>query len=317
MRDAESVTFGGGGVDRAAHLRADPDALARLWAAPGARALPLWRGKPALAGTHLGWITTDHPLARDRAGGAIFLGLAGGAARFAIDLPDWASETLPETLNAFTDPSEQRHPELPGARFVELRMRMSALGPVEAELAAIARALLLWHARHGHCAVCGARVGIVMAGWQSRCPACEADHFPRTDPVVIMLITRGNSVLLGRAPGWPETMYSLLAGFVEPGETIEAAVRREVAEESGIAVGAVGYLSSQPWPFPASLMLGCHGAALSAEIIRDPGELDDALWLRREEMAAAFAGRRPDVAPPRQGSIARFLLWRWLAGRLS
>ena len=316
MRDAESVTFGGGGVERAAHLRGDTAALAELWASPAARVVPLWRGKPALGPGGLGWIGSDHPLAGGAPEGAIFLGLVDGAPRFARDLPDWTPEALPGTLDAFTDPTEQRHPDLPGAVFAELRMHMSTLDTIEAELAATARALMVWHARHGHCAVCGARVAIVMAGWQSRCPACGADHFPRTDPVVIMLITRGNSVLLGRAPGWPETMYSLLAGFVEPGETIEAAVRREVAEESAIRVGAVGYLASQPWPFPASLMLGCHGAALSDAITRDPVELDDALWLSREEMAEAFTGRRRDIAPPRQGSVARFLLWHWLAGRL-
>ena len=131
-----------------------------------------------------------------------------------------------------------------------------------------------------------------------------------------MLITRGNSVLLGRGPTWPEGMYSLLAGFIEPGETIEAAVRREVREESAIEVGEVGYLASQPWPFPASLMIGCWGEALSDAITIDPEELQDARWVTREELVAAFAGLHPLIKPSRQGAIARFLLDHWLADRL-
>jgi len=146
--------------------------------------------------------------------------------------------------------------------------------------------------------------------------ACGAHHFPRTDPVVIMLITKGNRVLLGRNAVWPEGMYSLLAGFVEPGETVEAAVRREVLEEAGVPVGPVRYLASQPWPFPASLMLGCHGEALDEAITVDPSELEDALWLDRQAVLQVFSGRHPVVRPPRKGAIAEFLLRNWLADRL-
>ena len=316
MRDGESVTFAGGRVDRAAHLRCDDGALAAIWAAPEARVLLLWRGKTLMGDGALGWIGTDHPLAASRRGDAVFLGRLGGAGRFALDMSGWTPDALPGTLGAFADPSEQHHPELPGLAFAELRRVMPILSATEAELAATARALIGWHGRHGHCAVCGAAADPLNGGWQSRCPVCGADHFPRTDPVVIMAITRGNSVLLGRAPVWPDGMYSLLAGFVEPGESLEAATRREVAEEAGITVGAVGYLASQPWPFPASLMIGCWGRALTTAIARDPEELDDALWLSREDMARAFAGAHPRVAPPREGSIARFLMWHWLADRL-
>ena len=144
----------------------------------------------------------------------------------------------------------------------------------------------------------------------------QDQHFPRTDPVVIMLILSGNSVLLGRSPAWPQGMYSLLAGFMEPGESIEAAVRREVLEEAGVPVGQVDYLSSQPWPFPSSLMIGCRGTALSRDIRRDPVELEDARWVGREAVLAAMNGQDPDLRPARQGSIARFLLERWLADSL-
>jgi NAD+ diphosphatase len=193
---------------------------------------------------------------------------------------------------------------------------MVTLSPREAELAATARALLGWHRSHRFCARCGAASAPDRGGWIRRCPSCGTSHFPRTDPVVIMLVTRGDRVLLGRSPGWPERMYSLLAGFVEPGETVEGAVRREVAEETGVRVGRVGYLASQPWPFPASLMLGCWGEALSEEITLDPVELHDALWIGRSELLEVFAGAHPRIRAPREGAIAGFLLRHWLADRL-
>lgn len=305
MRIAETVTFGGGGLDRAAHLRSDPPR-------EGGVTLPLWRGKPLCEGGILRWV----PCELVPVGGPdIFLGLADGVPRFARDLSSWVPDDIPQTLGGFSDPSEQHHPDLPGA-FVELRSLMADLSPLEAELAATAKAILGWHETHGFCARCGAKSEIADAGWMRVCNACGARHFPRTDPVVIMLITNGNSVLLGRSSGWPEGMYSLLAGFVEPGEPIEAAVRREVFEEAGVKVGRASYLASQPWPFPASLMVGCWGEALTREITLDPAELDDALWLTREEMVDAFAGTHPRIWPARRGSIARFLIEAWLADRL-
>lgn len=131
-----------------------------------------------------------------------------------------------------------------------------------------------------------------------------------------MLVTRGNAALMGRSPGWPEGMYSCLAGFVEPGETVEAAVRREVAEEAGVQLGAVHYVASQPWPFPANLMLGCRAEALSTDIRLDPAELEDARWVSREEMVSVMAGLHPSMKPARKGAIAHFLIENWLADRL-
>ncbi|RVT85883.1 NAD(+) diphosphatase [Rhodobacteraceae bacterium CCMM004] len=320
MRRAESVTFGGSGLDRAAHLRGDAGALADLRRATGARVLPLWRGKPALVpadgGETLGWVSADAQVL-EAAELTAFLGLDDGGPRFAADVSAWAPPDLPDTLDSFTDRTEQRHPEQPeGHRFVELRAAMTRLDARAAELAATAKALFDWHRIHGFCARCGVASTVAMGGWQRDCPACGAHHFPRTDPVVIMLVTQGNDLLIGRSPHWPEGMYSLLAGFVEPGETMEAAVRREVWEEAGVRVGRVDYLASQPWPFPASLMMGCHGHATSREIVLDPVELEHALWVGREEAMAIAAGDHPRINPARKGAIAQFLIHNWLADTL-
>lgn len=316
MRLAETVTFGGSGHDRVQQLRAQPDALLQAW--QGAQVLPFWRGMPLVEGegpeSRLVWLPAGHPLVcdvRER----LFLGQSGGVSLFAVDVSASLTEASPD-FGPF-DKARLLHPDLPARQgFGDLRSFMAALTPDQAEVAAMAKALLEWHRLHGFCAACGARSEMTQGGWQRQCTTCAAQHFPRTDPVVIMLVTQGNRVLLGRSPGWPEGMYSLLAGFVEPGETLEAAVRREVAEETGIRVGVVGYLASQPWPFPASLMLGFRAEAISTEITLDPAELQDALWVSREDMVSVMAGTHPHIRPSRRGSIAQFILTAWLADQL-
>ena len=321
MRHAETVTFGGSGFDRAAELRADADALATAKAVSSARTILYWRGKPLISRerpAHLLRVPLDHPAMADAHDEAVFLGQEDGAPRFAHDLSSWEPDELDVTaLGAFLDPSEQAHPAFGnGEVFAELRRVMTWLTPRDAELAATGKGIFGWHESHRFCAKCGVASNISQGGWQRTCPACGAHHFPRTDPVVIMLITHGNSVLMGRSPGWPEGMYSLLAGFVEPGETLEAAVRREVFEEAGVRVGHVEYLASQPWPFPASLMLGCRGQAFGREITIDPTEIEDAIWVTREEMVTVFSGDQPSMLPARKGAVAHFLLENWLADTL-
>ncbi|WP_224816164.1 NAD(+) diphosphatase [Hasllibacter sp. MH4015] len=326
MLHAETVTFGTSGLDRAAVLRRDGERLKAALAA-GAPVLPLWQGKPMVVGTP---DAGDIQLAFRKMGDAVLsktdaepvlLGLdeTGDQPVFALDVSAWEPKNVDQAaINAFRDPSVQVHPaeRLDGAGFRELRGLMTHMTRREAELAATARAVLGWHRTHLFCAKCGKPSQAAEAGWQRDCGSCGAKHFPRTDPVVIMLITHGDAVLVGRSPGWPEGMYSLLAGFVEPGETIEAAVRREVFEESGIRVGHVDYLSSQPWPFPASLMFGCRGEALSTEIEVDPEEIEDAKWVTRSQMLEVFAGNDPTMLPARTGAIAHFLLQHWLADTL-
>lgn len=317
MQHAETVTFGGSGLDRAAELRGDDGAIAALLA--GGQVLAIWRGKPlVMLGEGLCWLPAGHAVLAHAGDTFVFLGKDGETPRFAADISDWSPEAGAAGIEAgFFDASEQRHPALSdGYAFVELRGVMTHLTPREAELAATAKAVLHWHRSHAFCAGCGSASVMRMAGWQRGCPACGAQHFPRTDPVVIMLVTRGNQVLLGRSAGWPAGMYSLLAGFVEPGETLEAAVRREVAEETGVRVGAVRYLASQPWPFPASLMIGCAAEALTTEITLAPAELEDALWISREDMVGVAAGEHAMIKAARKGSIAHFLLANWLGDRL-
>jgi NAD+ diphosphatase len=315
MRIAETVTFGGSGLDRHAILRRDKAGLEQ--ALTSGTVLPVWRGKPLMDGESLGWVPAGHPVLA-LAEPPLFLGLDEGVPRFAADLSDWSPEAGADAPEAgFFDQTVQRHPATAeGQGFTELRGVMTRLSPREAELVVTAKALVQWHRSHAFCATCGARSTPAQGGWQRVCPACGAQHFPRTDPVVIMLVTHGNSVLLGRSPGWPEGMFSLLAGFVEPGETIEAAVRREVAEETAVTCGAVSYLASQPWPFPASLMIGARTEASSRDIQVDPEELEAALWVTREELMQAFAGLHPTIRPSRRGSIAHFILRNWLADRL-
>lgn len=185
----------------------------------------------------------------------------------------------------------------------------------ELGLLAVAKSMLDWHTRHGFCANCGTATVAKAGGFRRECPACNAHHFPRVDPVVIMLVRRGETCLLGRGPHFRPNMYSCLAGFLEPGETIEDAVRREVFEETRIRVGAVTYRTSQPWPFPSSLMLGCAAEALDGAIVTDPSELEDARWFDRASVAAMLDGTHPEgIQAPPPMAIANYLMRAFVAG---
>ena len=228
----------------------------------------------------------------------IFLGRVDGA-------PVFAGSVAPEAVPADLQSLDLRTLAVEGA------VPAHQLG-----LLATARSMLLWHARHGFCANCGTRTVMAAAGFRRECPSCGAHHFPRTDPVVIMLLRRGETCLLGRAPRFPEGMFSCLAGFLEPGETIEDAVRRETFEETRVRVGAVAYHASQPWPFPSALMIGCVGQALDETITADPAELAEARWFDRAEVAAMLERRHPAAlsAPPAM-AIAHHLMRAFVDGR--
>jgi NAD+ diphosphatase len=226
----------------------------------------------------------------------IFLGLIGGAPRYGFGLEPKSVEPL----KARDD-----------LKITDLRT-IAVQGMVDAAHLpplAEAKALIGWHARHRFCSNCGTPTDVVQAGWRRDCPICKVEHFPRTDPVVIMLVINGDRCVLGRSPRFVQTMWSALAGFVEPGETIEEAVRREVLEEAGITCGKVKYAMSQPWPFPSSLMIGCHAQATSDEIVIDRSEIEDARWFDREELASMLARRHPGgLTTPPPVAIAHHLI---------
>ena len=305
--------FRSGGLDRAAQLRAT-DTVRRD---SRARTYVFWRGKLLMnADNSPVLIRLGHTALGDCRDAPLFVGLAAGEPRFAADLANWQPREDAATIGQFTDASHQLHPGFPEANFAEVRGVMAGLPELDGEAIATGRALIGWHATHRFCSNCGNATAIELSGWQRKCPACATQHFPRTDPVVIMAITRGDKLLLGRGTSWPERMYSLLAGFVEPGESIESAVRRETLEESAIHVGPVNYVVAQPWPFPMSLMFGCHGEALDENITIDPVELSAARWVSRDEVKTILAGNHPDIAVPRQGAIAGALIAAWAAEKL-
>ncbi|HEU0156086.1 MAG TPA: NAD(+) diphosphatase [Stellaceae bacterium] len=242
-------------------------------------------------------------------GEVVFLGVVEERAHFALDLS--AVETPLDLLR----PAAAAGLEGAGLRFADLRQLAGRLDGREGALLALARAMLYWHARHRYCGLCGSPTRSEEAGYMRRCtdPGCATMHFPRTDPAVIMLVTHGEQALMGRSRHFPPGMYSTLAGFVEPGESLEDAVAREVHEETGIVVGAVEYHSSQPWPFPAHIMLGFHAQALSTEITVDLGELEDAHWVERRWLLAHADD--DEFRMPRRDSIARRLIEDWLHDR--
>ncbi|MGF1553057.1 MAG: NAD(+) diphosphatase [Paracoccaceae bacterium] len=297
----DTVTFARPGprLDRAAHRR--PEAAALL-AAPRARAVVLSEGKVAVALDGEKRLAR-RPLAALAARETVFLGIEDGAALAAADLGPLDEASRARLLGE-------------DVKLIDLRSIAPDLAAREAEIAATARAMLSWHARHGFCAVCGAPSASEDGGWRRRCTACAAPHFPRVDPVVIMLVLREDHVLIGRQPQWPQGLNSLLAGYVEPGETPADAVRREVMEEAGVPVGRVRPLAAQPWPFPSTLMMGYVAEGLDWPITIDPAELESAEWVARADMAEALAGRHPRLGAPRVDAIARVLVAAWLAGEI-
>jgi NAD+ diphosphatase len=308
-----SHAFQPGGLDRAAQLRAADTTRTE----PAARTFVFWRGKLLVGADNQPLLVTlDHAALADCREPPLFIGMTPDGPRFAADLVHYTPHEDAATIGQFTDQTAQMHPGFPDGKLVEIRGLMPTLTLLDGECIATGRAMLGWHATHRFCANCGSPSAVENAGWQRKCPQCGTQHFPRTDPVVIMAITRGDMLLLGRGPSWPERMYSLLAGFVEPGETIENAVRRETLEETQVAVGEVRYVASQPWPFPMSLMFGCQGDASSEAITVDPVELADARWVSRAEVQSILAGTHPSINAPRSGAIAGAIIAAWAEGRL-
>jgi len=281
--------FSGQPLDRADHLRTDAEQLARLLAGK-TRLLRLDGLLPQL--------DDDGRLAWDESNGTVgelvFLGLGDGVPHFAA---------VPGEGNS--DPAYAQR---------QIWAMLGRLSADDLALYGTARSVLDWHARHRFCARCGQPTALAKGGWQRDCGGCGAEHFPRVDPVAIMLVECGGKLLLGRQARFPPRSYSALAGFLEPGESIEDAVRREVFEEAGVRVGEVRYVASQPWPFPSQLMVGCLGSAESLELAVNTAEIEDARWFAREEVVEAMSkgGDSTSFLPPPPQAIAHDLLKWWL-----
>ncbi|WP_066532554.1 NAD(+) diphosphatase [Erythrobacter sp. CCH5-A1] len=289
---APGMAFAGSPLDRADHIRTDPEALAGLMN---------WRAKVLLLDGLLPGVDDQRGLVwgslADVAEDAelVFLGMLDGKAHF-VPVPGVGADG----------------PAYAMPRAWQLMMQLS---PPDLAIYGGARSLADWHARHRFCARCGAATKLVKGGWQRHCDNCGADHFPRTDPVTIMLVEHEDKLLLGRQPRFPPKMYSALAGFVEPGETIEEAVAREIHEEAGVRVRDVRYIASQPWPFPSQLMIGCTSVADDPELTIDTTELEDARWFTRAELEAARAAGESGTDLlyfPRPFAIAHHLVCWWL-----
>jgi NAD+ diphosphatase len=301
-------TFAGNPLDRGDTKRRDESWLEAAARAPESRFLPMWQLNVLLhdaSGTHLGWLSSKEVERLQIRVPPVFLGLLDGVAHFAIDvsqLGDPAHELdLDETF-----------------RFQESRTAASELDAPEAGILAQSRSQVDWHHRHQFCSVCGERTEQQRGGHVRKCLDCGAEHFPRTDPVAIMLISDGERCLLGQSRGRLSRIgfYSALAGFIDQGESIEEAVRREVREEAGIKVGEVRYHSSQPWPFPSSLMIGCHGKAVTTEIQIDSQEMADVRWFERDVVRDAVRGEHADLRVPGAMAIAHHLIRAWAEGEV-
>ena len=283
------IAFSGNPLDRASYNRADPAWLA----AQAARGLflPVWQNRPFVAGNRAGFLPGRGEWENCL---CVFLGLDGTQPLFAVDLPG------------------ETEPVLDGGSFQEMRAAAFVLPKRDTAIAGQAKALIDWHKRHGFCANCGHATQSHDGGYRRACPQCGAEHFPRTDPVVIMLPVLGDHCLVGRNKRFPALLFSAFAGFVEPGESMEEAVRRELFEEVELKVGAVRYHATQPWPFPSSLMLGCYAEALSRDFRVDSHEIEAARWLSKEEARARLANKiEDDMKLPVAIAIAHHLIKDW------
>ena len=286
----ENPGFSGSTLDRADPMRADPQALAVLRQHSGARWLQLQGFDPVL--TVQGALDWSAAPPTDDEASVILLGLVDGAPHFVV--------------------LENHTADAPLFRSPRVMEVLATLGPQDMAIYGAARSLIDWHGKHRFCGKCGAPTLAHRAGWGRRCSSCETEHFPRVDPVVIMVAEHAGQALVGRQASWPEGRYSALAGFLEPGETMEEAVARELFEEAGVRATRVRYVTSQPWPFPAQLMLACIAQVDSDTLNIATDELESALWVTREEVLAALAGA-PDArfAAPPAYAVAHSLLRHW------
>jgi NAD+ diphosphatase len=304
------IPFAGSPLNRASEKRTDSNWIESRWRDPSSIVLPMWRLQPFILGSEkseppveLGLVRAGIVDSFTEAGAlSVFLGLDVERAVFALDVPG-------------ADDPANVGPLAGLGYFRDARVAASIVSVKDAAIIAQAKAMIDWHQRHGFCPRCGAQTKIMDAGYRRLCSQCSAEHFPRVDPVVIMLATFGEACLVGRGKQFPPGMFSALAGFVEPGETIEEAVRREPMEEASVKVGEVTYYATQPWPFPSSLMIGCFAKAESRDAKVDENELAEVRWLERGVARDLIEGKQIDglrVPPPI--AIAHHLIKTWALG---
>jgi NAD+ diphosphatase len=290
-------------IERAAHVRTNPEKLFALESHRDARAYVIHRDSILMtlgADGSRALLTLDEARKFGANPGTIFLGLDKSAAIFGMGI----SAAAAEDLMARDDVSVEN---------LRAVAASGAIAPRELSTIAMAKSLVSWHQRHGFCANCGTRTSMTQGGWRRDCPTCKTEHFPRTDPVVIMLVTSDDKCLLGRQAQFPPTMWSCLAGFVEAAETIESAVQREILEEANIHCTDVRYYMTQPWPYPSTLMIGCTARATTTDIVVDKTELEDARWFTRDEATAMLNKTHPQgLTGPHPVAIAHHLLANWL-----
>ena len=307
------IPFAGNPLNRASEKRTDPNWIESKRRDPSSLILPMWRLQPFLLGSEQSGPPIELGLMRPgvadslaEAGAlCIFLGLDGDRAVFALDVSD-----APDPANV--------GPLAGLGYFRDARIAASTVSLKDAAIIGQAKAMIDWHQRHGFCPRCGAPTRLMDAGYRRLCGKCNGEHFPRVDPVVIMLATEGDACLVGRGKQFPPGMFSALAGFVEPGETVEEAVRRELMEEASVKVGEVTYYATQPWPFPSSLMIGCFAKAYSRDAKVDENELAEVRWIERSLARDLIEGKQVDglrVPPPI--AIAYHLIKTWALGELS
>jgi NAD+ diphosphatase len=297
-------TFAGNPLDRASDRRVDAEWVAAQLTLDQTLVIALWNGRPLLEDGKDGGVQISYlpgKLAGELSGGAerlLFLGLWKGTAVFAID------------LEGQTNPAESALQGM--GRFEDLRVTALKLPATDAAIAATAKGMFEWRRRHKRCAVCGEPTHPADGGWKRVCEACDSEHFPRTDPVVIMLPYHGGRCMLGRQESWPKGMFSALAGFLEPGEAIEEACARELLEEAGLHALRVRYHSSQPWPYPSSLMIGLLAEVEDEEGSPDQTELSEVRWFTKDEARALLAGELEGLFAPPPSAIAHQLIKAWV-----
>jgi len=299
-------TFAGNPLDRASYRRSDEAWIAEQLANPQSLAIALWNGKPLIetakeGGVQIAYLAAD--MARILSAGPerlLFMGLWKETPIFALD------------VEGDVDPADGPLEGL--GRFEDLRAIAVTLPGADAAMIATAKSMFEWRRKHRHCANCGATTDVIEGGWKRVCPACTTQHFPRTDPVVIMLATKGERCLLGRQAAWPKGMYSALAGFLEPGESIEEACARELFEEAAVRATSVRYHSTQPWPYPSSLMIGLIAEIETDEAVADNIEIDEVRWFSRADAGALIRGELADAKAPPGMAIAHQLIKAWADG---